>query len=61
MPLTQKNVDELKAIYRNSVGEELSDRDAWDMAIRLVNLFRLLDGKSRTVEEIDHYSSLRTT
>ena len=54
MPLTQKHVDELKAIYRNSVGEELSDRDAWDMAIRLINLFRQLGGKSHTVEEIEH-------
>lgn len=42
MPLTQKNVDELKKIYQEAVGEELTDKEAWDMAIRLLNLFRVL-------------------
>ena len=42
MPLSQKNVDELKAIYKETVGEELSDKEAWDMAIRLLNLFKVL-------------------
>ncbi len=42
MPLSQKNVDELKKIYKETVGEELTDKEAWDMAIRLLNLFRVL-------------------
>lgn len=43
MPLSQKNVDELKKIYKETVGEELTDKEAWEMAIRLLNLFRILD------------------
>src|SRR5690606_11449775 len=42
MPLTQKNVDELKKIYKETVGEELTDKGAWEMAIRLLNIFRIL-------------------
>lgn len=43
MPLSQKNVDELKKIYKETVGADLSDKEAWEMAIRLLNLFRILD------------------
>lgn len=42
MPLTQNNIDELKQIYKEEHGKELSDKEAWDMGIRLVSLFRLL-------------------
>ena len=42
MPITQKEIQELKSIYNHENNVELSDRQAWDMAHRLVNLFHLL-------------------
>jgi hypothetical protein len=42
MPITQRHIDELKTIYQKQSGEELSNKEAWDMTIRLVNLFRIL-------------------
>jgi hypothetical protein len=42
MPLTQKQIDKLKEIYHEETGIILSNREAWDMGNRLVNLFRLL-------------------
>ena len=42
MPLTQKAIDELKAIYRRKYGEELPDTEAWAMGHRLVRLFAIL-------------------
>jgi PIN domain nuclease of toxin-antitoxin system len=42
MPLQQHHVDQLKALYQKERGVILSDAEAWEMAIRLINLFRLL-------------------
>lgn len=42
MPIQQHHVDELKRIYRDQYSAELSDKEAWAMARRLVSLFRLL-------------------
>jgi hypothetical protein len=42
MPITQYHIDELKTIYEKQSGEKLSDKEASDMAIRLVNLYRIL-------------------
>jgi hypothetical protein len=42
MPILQHHINELKEIYRKQTGEDLSDMEAWDMAVRLMNLFRLL-------------------
>ena len=42
MPLQQHHIDELKAIHKSDFGEELSDKEAWEMGTRLVELFRLL-------------------
>jgi len=39
MPLSQKAIDELKVIHKNVTGEELSDNDALEMGINLLNLF----------------------
>jgi hypothetical protein len=39
MPLTQKAIDELKAIHKKLTGEELSDKEALEMGINLLNLF----------------------
>jgi hypothetical protein len=42
MPLDQKAIDELKAIYRRKYGEDLPDDEAWAMGNRLVRLFAIL-------------------
>ncbi|SYZ73750.1 hypothetical protein TRIP_C60020 [Candidatus Zixiibacteriota bacterium] len=42
MPLQQHHIDKLKTIYQKRFGTSLSDKEAWEMGIRLVNLFRLL-------------------
>jgi|GEM_PF-1875006 len=42
MPLDQKAINELKQIYLDEFGEELSDKEAWDMGNSLVNLFKSL-------------------
>lgn len=42
MPLTQADIDELKRPYKEEHNEELSDREAWSMGHRLINLYRLL-------------------
>jgi hypothetical protein len=42
MPILQYHIDELKEIYLRQTGDNLSDKEAWDMAIRLVSLFGLL-------------------
>jgi hypothetical protein len=39
MPLTQQAIDELKQIHKEEFGEELANDEAWDMGIRLINLF----------------------
>jgi hypothetical protein len=44
MPITQDDIDNLKAIYKNQFGETLSSEEAWEMGIRLVNLYYLLLG-----------------
>ncbi len=42
MPLNQQHIEELKKIYLKNTGESLSNQEAWDMAGRLIELFRLL-------------------
>jgi len=42
MPLTREAIEELKAIYREEFGEELSDDEAWEMGHRLVRLYTVL-------------------
>jgi len=42
MSLNQKAIDELKKIHFEEFGEELTNQEAWDMGIRLVNLFKTL-------------------
>ena len=51
MPITQHDIDRLKEIYKRQYKEELSDKEAWEMGIRLINLFRLLLGEK--VDPID--------
>jgi hypothetical protein len=42
MPLDQKAIDKLKKIHLEEYGEELTNQEAWDMGIRLINLFKTL-------------------
>jgi hypothetical protein len=42
MPILQHHINEFKEIYWKQTGEELPDKEAWEMTIRLANLFRLL-------------------
>ncbi|MFA6587592.1 MAG: hypothetical protein WCT08_00845 [Patescibacteria group bacterium] len=42
MPLAQKSIEELKAIYEDEFGHKLSDKEAWEIANRLTNLFKTL-------------------
>jgi hypothetical protein len=44
MPLKQKHIEDLKAIFEKEFGYRPDDKEAWDMATRLINLFRLLTG-----------------
>lgn len=46
MPLNQQHINELKKIYRHDNGDDLSDKDAWAMGIRLIAMFRLLLDRS---------------
>jgi hypothetical protein len=47
MPITQHEIDKLKDIYKKQFGGDLSNEEAWEMGIRLVNLFRLLLGDKK--------------
>ncbi len=42
MPLKQRDIDELKAIYRRLYGERLANGEAWEMGNRLIRLFDVL-------------------
>jgi hypothetical protein len=42
MKLSQKSIDEFKAIYREEFGEEISDDKAQEMGLGLLKLLRLL-------------------
>jgi hypothetical protein len=42
MPLDQEAINELKQICLEEFGEMPTDKEAWDMGIGLVNLFKSL-------------------
>lgn len=46
MLLTQKDIDELKEIYRLEYHKELPDNEAWEMGHRLLRIFGILTGVS---------------
>jgi len=48
MPLNNHHIEELKNLYRQEMGEDLSDREAWDMSQRLISLHRLVIRKRVT-------------
>lgn len=47
MTLPRDALDELKEIYKKEYGEELPEKDAQEMAQRLLGLFQLLRYKPR--------------
>ena len=53
MPLSRKAIEELKTIYKDCYGEELSDDDAWEMGHRLLRVFYVL---TRPIEKKDNAS-----
>jgi hypothetical protein len=57
MPLKQSDINELKGIYKQDYGKELSNQEAWELGITLFELGKLLlqgyekmisDGKKRS-------------
>lgn len=42
MPLSKKAIEEFKEIYRQEFGEEISDQTALELALNLLNLFRVI-------------------
>lgn len=42
MSLDQKAIEKLKQIHFEEFGERLTNQEAWDMGIRLVNIFKSL-------------------
>lgn len=42
MPLQQSDIDLFKQYYKEDFGEDLTDEEAWVMAARLLNLYRVL-------------------
>ncbi len=42
MPLTQEAIDDLKKIHFEEYGEELTNDEAWEMGVRLLNLTKTL-------------------
>ncbi len=43
-PLSQEDIEEFKVIMKSECGEELSDQDAWNLAMDLIGLYRMLEG-----------------
>jgi hypothetical protein len=58
MSITQHDIDQLKEIYKRQFGGDLSDEEAWEMGIRLVNLFRLLLGDKQEPIELKKVRTL---
>lgn len=42
MSLTQKDIEELKEIYRQEFGEDISNEEAWEMGRSLIQIFSIL-------------------
>lgn len=61
MPLDQKAIDELKEIYRQEYGEELSDEEAWEMGNRLLRLFMILTTPRDPMDANDTDNTGQTT
>jgi aldehyde:ferredoxin oxidoreductase len=42
MRVSEERIEELRRLYKEAYGQELSEEEARDMALRLVELYRLL-------------------
>lgn len=42
MSLTQEDIDELKKIYEKDYGKKISNKEAWEMGINLLELGKVL-------------------
>ena len=42
MRLGKEAIEEFKEIYRKEFGGEISDEEAYEMGLRLINLFKLI-------------------
>lgn len=57
MRLNQSDIEELKQIYREEFGEELSDDEVWEMGTRLFRLFYILFTPSHQSERREERST----
>jgi hypothetical protein len=42
MQLSKEAIEEFKQIYKEEFGEEISDQEAMEKAVRLINLMRVI-------------------
>ena len=50
MSLDQNAINELKENYLKEFGKNLSDQEAWEMGINLVNIFRAVGNYGRKLQ-----------
>ncbi len=53
MRLSQQDLDEFKQIYKEEFGEEISNAEALDMGLNLVNLFTAMLKHQSQARKID--------
>ena len=58
MRLDDKAIEELKQIYKEENGKELSDSDALEMGTRLLGLFHIIL-KPLSKEEFEEYKKMK--
>ncbi|MGH9462293.1 MAG: hypothetical protein ACRD1X_13820 [Vicinamibacteria bacterium] len=54
MRFTDDELDELRAIYRDEFGEDITREDAYDLGLRLVTLFDLFSRNPFNEDEALH-------
>jgi len=50
MVIDQQAINDFKRIYTEEFGEEISDREAWEMGLNLLNLFVALTGRQTSIK-----------
>ena len=53
MSLTQKDIDELKAVHYRVTGEELTNEEAWEMGMNLMQFFTTLYKNKRLDKTVE--------
>ncbi len=51
--LPEKALKEFKEIYQKNFGKELSEKDALDKALKILNLYKAVYGPSRSSQRSD--------